>query len=189
MEFTQHLDHYEHARCVDTVQWKCIDQKVGVLQQMQKDWPTGLFHSKRKKKTLNSPSCVDSMSVGSRAEVKQVVKQVIVPFLVVRQKKTKMKRRGKDGRLICARKKASAGEGFKEQLWKVVDLDKAFDLWETRTSPRNSGQNSRYPKKLESQTLQYARGWKRWGVGEAAEGRSQEENGLQKSWRQVSSSG
>ena len=24
MEFTQHLDQYEHARCVETFQWKCL---------------------------------------------------------------------------------------------------------------------------------------------------------------------
>ena len=24
MEFTQHLDQYEHARCVKTFQWKCL---------------------------------------------------------------------------------------------------------------------------------------------------------------------
>ena len=24
MEFTQHLNQYEHARCVETFQWKCL---------------------------------------------------------------------------------------------------------------------------------------------------------------------
>ena len=38
--------------------------------------------------------------------------------------------RGKDGRIITPRKKASAGEGFKKQLWSVTDLDLVFDLWE-----------------------------------------------------------
>ena len=37
---------------------------------------------------------------------------------------------GKDGRRIAPRKKASAGEGWKEQLWSVAKLDLAFDLWE-----------------------------------------------------------
>ena len=39
-------------------------------------------------------------------------------------------RRAKDGRLIAPRKTASAGRDKKEQLWKVEDLDRAFDLWE-----------------------------------------------------------
>ena len=36
----------------------------------------------------------------------------------------------KDGRIITSRKKASAGEGSKEQLWKVEKLEEAFNLWE-----------------------------------------------------------
>ena len=39
-------------------------------------------------------------------------------------------RRGKDGRIIPERKKASAGYKVKEQQWKTEDLEKAFDLWE-----------------------------------------------------------
>ena len=39
-------------------------------------------------------------------------------------------RRAKDGRLITPRKTASTGRDKKEQLCKVEDLDKAFDLWE-----------------------------------------------------------
>ena len=39
-------------------------------------------------------------------------------------------RRAKDGRVIAPRKTASAGRNKKEQLWKVEDLDRAFDLWE-----------------------------------------------------------
>ena len=78
------------------------------------------------------------MSVGSRDEVKLVtpdlkwvVKRVIFLFTVVRQKTTKKKvRRAKDGRVIAPRKTASAGRNKKEQLWKVEDLDRAFDLWE-----------------------------------------------------------
>ena len=80
------------------------------------------------------------MSVGSRDQVKWVtpglkrvvkwvVKWVIFPFTVAKQKTTPHKiKRGKDGRQIAPRKKASAGEGFKEQLWSVADLDLAFDL-------------------------------------------------------------
>ena len=78
------------------------------------------------------------MSVGSRDQVKrvtldlkQVVKQVIFLFTVVKQKTTLKKIKcGKDDRRIAPRKKASAGAGFKEQLWDVKDLDLAFDFWE-----------------------------------------------------------
>ena len=61
--------------------------------------------------------------------IKQVIKWVIVLFSVGRQKTTK-KRLGKDGRWIGKRQKASAGEGSKEQLWSVADMDEVFDLWE-----------------------------------------------------------
>ena len=78
------------------------------------------------------------MSVGNREQVKRVtpglkrvVKQVIFPFTVAKQKMTPHKiKRGKDGRRIAPRKKASPGEGSKEQLWSVAKLDLAFDLWE-----------------------------------------------------------
>ena len=79
------------------------------------------------------------MSVGSKKHVKrvtpdlkQVVKRVIFPFTVAKQKTTpphKIKH-AKDGRQIAPRKKASTGEGSKEQLWSVANLDLAFDLWE-----------------------------------------------------------
>ena len=90
---------------------------------------------KRKKKISNSPSCVGSMSVGSNPKfnrglgLKWVIKWVTFSFLVVRQKTTKQKiRRAKDGRVITPYKKASAGEGSKEQLWKVEKLEEAFNL-------------------------------------------------------------
>ena len=77
------------------------------------------------------------MSAGSRDQVKrvtdlkQVIKRVIFPFTVAKQKMTPKKvKRGKDGRRIAPRKKASSGAGVKEQLWSVADLDLAFDLWE-----------------------------------------------------------
>ena len=60
-----------------------------------------VLHLKRKKRS-NSPSSVRSMSVGSRRNVKRVVKWVLFSFLVARQKSTKKKvRRGKDGRIIA----------------------------------------------------------------------------------------
>ena len=98
-------------------------------------------HLKRKK-TLDSLSCAGLMSVGDRfnhkrvtgdlgLDLKRVIKRVTFSFLVARQKTTKKKiRRGKDGRIIPERKKASAGYKIKEQQWKTEDLDKAFDLWE-----------------------------------------------------------
>ena len=93
---------------------------------------------KRKKKISNSPSCAGSMSVGSNPKFKQVgvrlkrvIKRVTFSFLVARQKTTVKKiRRVKNGRVITPRKKASAGEGSKEQLWKVEKLEEAFNLWE-----------------------------------------------------------
>ena len=63
--------------------------------------------------------------------LKRVIKWVTFSFLVVRQKTTKQKiRRVKDGRVIAPHKKASAGEGSKEQQWKVEKLEEAFNLWE-----------------------------------------------------------
>ena len=93
---------------------------------------------KRKKKTSSSPSCAGLMSVGSNPkfkrvglDLKRVIKQVTFSFLVERQKTTQKKiRRAKDGRIITPRKKASAGEGSKEQQWKVEKLEEAFNLWE-----------------------------------------------------------
>ena len=92
----------------------------------------------KKKKTSSSPFIAPLMSVGSREQVKRVtpglkrvVKRVIFPFTVAKQKTTPHKiKHGKDGRRIAPRKKASAGEGSKEQLWSVAKLDLAFDLWE-----------------------------------------------------------
>ena len=92
----------------------------------------------KKKKTSSSLFIVPLMSVGSRDPVKQVtldlkwvVKQLIFPFTVARQKITKKKiRRAKYSRVIAPRKTASTGRNKKEQIWKMEDLDKAFDLWE-----------------------------------------------------------
>ena len=92
----------------------------------------------KKKKTSSSLFFAPLMSVGSRDEVKwvtlelkRVVKWLIFSFTVAKQKTTKKKvRRVKDGRVIAPKKTASAGRDKKEQLWKVEDLDRAFDLWE-----------------------------------------------------------
>ena len=92
----------------------------------------------KKKKVLSSPFIAPFMSVGSRDQVKQVtpdlkwvVKWIIFSFTVAKQKTTPYKIKcGKDGRQIEPRKKASTGEGFKEQLWSVADLDLSFVLWE-----------------------------------------------------------
>ena len=94
---------------------------------------------KRKKKISNSHSCAGSMSVGSRKNVKRVIKQVIFSFLVARQKTTQKKvRRGKDGRIIAPRKPASAGYKVKQQKWPASELDRAFDLWEAnKTKPKD----------------------------------------------------
>ena len=92
----------------------------------------------KKKKASSSPFIAPLMSVGSRDQVKRVtpglkwvVRWLIFSFTVAKQKMTPHKfKRDKDSRQIAPRKKASAGEGFKEQLWSVADLDLAFDLWE-----------------------------------------------------------
>ena len=92
----------------------------------------------KKKKASSSSFIAPLMSVGSRDQVKRVtpdlklvVKWVTFPFTVVKQKITPHKIKcDKDGRQIAPRKKASAGAGFKEELWDVKDLDLAFDLWE-----------------------------------------------------------
>ena len=112
---------------------------------------------KRKKKISNSHSCAGSMSVGSRRNVKRVIKWVIFSFLVARQKTTQKKVcRGKDGRIIAPRKKASAGYKVKEQQWSASELDRAFDLWEAnKTKPKISRCPSLpYPRKSTSPTLQ-----------------------------------
>ena len=74
------------------------------------------------------------MSVGSNPKFKRVglgLKRVTFSFIVARQKTTVKKiRRVKDGRVIAPHKKASAGEGSKEQQWKVEKLEEAFNLWE-----------------------------------------------------------
>ena len=80
------------------------------------------------------------MSVGSRDPVKRVtldlrriVKWVTFLFTVAKQKTMKKKvRKAKDGRVIAPIKTGSAGRDKKEQLWKVKDLDRAFDLWEKK---------------------------------------------------------
>ena len=92
----------------------------------------------KKKKASSSPFIAPLMSVGSKKHIKQVtpdlkqvVKWVIFPFTVAKQKTTPHKIKcAKDGRRIAPRKKASAGEGSKKQLWSVANLDLAFDLWE-----------------------------------------------------------
>ena len=91
------------------------------------------------------------MSVGSRdpvkqvtLELKQVVKLVTVLFTVAKQKTMKKKmRRVKDGRVIAPRKTASTGRDKKEQLWKVKDLDRAFDLREKKKDLSPTGRWSK----------------------------------------------
>ena len=99
MEFTQHLDQYEHARCVETFQWKCLicsieaPDKWGLKCSTLAMGSSTLMVStkrsgcvainakrlsicpvllKRKKKISNSPSCAGSMSVGSNPKFKRV---------------------------------------------------------------------------------------------------------------------
>ena len=112
---------------------------------------------RRKKKISNFPSCAGSMSVGSNPKfkrvglaLKRVTKRVTFSFLLARQKTTKKKvRRAKDRRVIAPRKAASAGRDQKEQLWKVQNLDRAFDLWERNKDlpPRRDGQRTGFHSK------------------------------------------
>ena len=81
----------------------------------------------KKKQNSTSPLSAPSMNVENS---KRVIKRVIFPFSVAKQKMTKKKHLGKDGRRIGKRQKASAGECSKEQLWGVADMDEVFDLWE-----------------------------------------------------------
>ena len=105
---------------------------------MQKDFPSVLCYSRERRKYQIPLPVQGSMSVGSNPKFKQVgvglkwvIKWVIFSFLVVRQKTTVKKiRRAKDGRVIAPYKKASAGEGSKEQQSKVEKLEEAFNLWE-----------------------------------------------------------
>ena len=87
----------------------------------------------KKKQNSTSPLSAPSMNVENSKRVtspiKRVIKRVIFPFSVAKQKTTK-RRLGKDGRQIGKRQKDSAGEGSKEQLWSVADMDEVFDLWE-----------------------------------------------------------
>ena len=102
-----------------------------------------VLHLKRKK-TSNSPSSVCLMSVGSRRNVKRVIKRVIFSFSVARQKTTQKKLRcGKDGRKIAPRKPASSGYKVKEQKWPASELDRAFDLWEANKNKLKDQQMSK----------------------------------------------
>ena len=106
---------------------------------MQKDFPSVLCYSRERRKYQIPNSCAGSMSVGSRRNVKRVIKWVIFLFLVARQKTTQKKvHHGKDGRIIAPRKPASAGYKVKEQKWPASELDRAFDLWEAnKTKPKD----------------------------------------------------
>ena len=83
----------------------------------------------KKKQNSTSPLSAPSMNVENSKRVTSPIKRVIFLFSVAKQKTTK-RCLGKDGRRIGKRQKASAGEGSKEQLWSVVDMDEVFDLWE-----------------------------------------------------------
>ena len=119
--------------------WKCSTSVMGlftlmVLMVLSGCAATNARKLQKKKKASSSPFIAPFMSVGSKKHVKWVtpdLKRVIFPFTVAKQKTTPHKIKcGKDSRQIAPRKKASAGEGSKEQLWSVADLDLAFDLWE-----------------------------------------------------------
>ena len=114
---------------------------------------------KRKKKISNSPSCAGSMSVGSNPKfkrvgvgLKRVIKQVTFLFLVVRQKTTvkKIRRVKTAGSSPPPHKKASAGQGSKEQLWKV---EKTRNYHQKRSSPWTKS-----PRWLVYPTLHWMRG-------------------------------
>ena len=109
---------------------------------------------KRKKKISNSHSCAGSMSVGSRRNVKRVIKRVIFSFLVARQKTTQKVRRGKDGRIIAPRKPASAGYKVKEQKWSASELELLTFGRQTKQNQKISRCSSLpYPRKSTSPTL------------------------------------
>ena len=91
-----------------------------------------VLHMKKKQNStspLSAPSMNAENSKQVTSPIKRVIKRVIFLFSVARQKTTK-KCLGKDGRWIGKRQKASTGEGSKEQLWSVADMDEVFDLWE-----------------------------------------------------------
>ena len=81
----------------------------------------------KKKQNSTSPLSAPSMNAENSKQVTSPIKRVIFSFSVARQKTTK-KCLGKDGRQIGKRQKALAGEGSKEQLWSVADMDEVFDL-------------------------------------------------------------
>ena len=130
--------------------WKCSTSVMGLFTLMvlmvlsgcaainARKLTTWSVLLQKKKKASSSPFIAPLMSVGSKKHVKRVtpdlkrvVKWVIFPFTVAKQKTTPHKIKcAKEGRRIARRKKASAGEGSKEQLWSVANLDLAFDLWE-----------------------------------------------------------
>ena len=88
-------------------------------------------------KNSNGPSCVPLMPAGNSLDLKQVttskwvVKQVIFPIAVAKEKVCKKHvKRSKDGRVIAPRQAASSGKGVQEQKWTEEDMNKVFDLWE-----------------------------------------------------------
>ena len=69
--------------------------------------------------------------------LKRVIKRVIFPVLVVKEKQTKkLFKRGKDGRKIAPRHPASSGKGRKEQAWSEEDINRAFAMWEANAEKK-----------------------------------------------------
>ena len=145
----------------------------------------------KKKQNSTSPLSAPSMNVENSKRVtsplKRVIKRVIFPFSVAKQKTTKKKRLGKDRRWISKRQKTSAGEGSKEQLWSVAEMDEVFDLREANQNkpPKEKLSKLAISKKQGFPILLCARGC--LVIEEVAGGgRLQEARGSPKFSRQVS---
>ena len=91
-----------------------------------------------------------------KSGVKQVIiKRVTVSVVVIKQKVGKPHppppppRRGKDGRRIGVRQKASSGKGKKEQQWQEKDMERAFTLWEENDTKQPKDKHSKRQIALE----------------------------------------
>ena len=124
IEFTQVLDPYEHAQCVDTFKWKCLllrhltrwALKCSILVYKdgidQKKWVCcnkckNTYHLEcvtcKKEENIKFPFLCMFNEYRNGRNVKQVVKRVIFSFLVARQKTIQKKVcHGKDSRKIAA---------------------------------------------------------------------------------------
>ena len=132
----------------------------------------------KKKKTSSSPFFAPLMSVGSRDEVKRVtLKRVIFSFHSGEAKDNKKGGEKSERRETNSSKKDCICRERQEQLWKVEDLDRAFDLWEKICPLRRGCPRTRLQRKQACPTPPSVKDCQE-DMEEEREGRLQGKNGL-----------